>query len=259
MTRHLFKFLIVFLLIVGCKRENLYVDPIYPSTYFEIPTEVLSSIRNSLATNYPYLKTSINQFGFCYWPNDYINTNPPSISNLLTEADAIQLARNFISVNSLETGIKKIADLSIETVYPLSGGIHWVVVISNQKVNNIEVRNTEVVIRITYGALVSCEGNWFPDVYIPAKYNFSESAAKSQLAGKEVTHYNIGGQKYYVTITKPDLDKCSAELKIVPIRTEKKIELRVAWMFNIPSPVYCKVYADVMTGEIILQETTIIS
>jgi hypothetical protein len=112
---------------------------------------------------------------------------------------------------------------------------------------------------MTNGVLVSCEGNWFPEIYIPDKFNFDESEAKTHLVGQDVTHIDIGGQKYYVTITKPDINNIPGELKIVPIRTDNKIELRVTWMFNIPSPVYCKVYADVMTGEIILQVPTIIS
>jgi hypothetical protein len=259
MTKNLLKLLTISFLLLSCERESLYVDPVYPSTYFEIPTGLLSSMRTSLSSNYPYLKTSVNQFGFCYWPDDYIDTNPPPIPNLLTEAAATQLARNFISGQPAETGIKNLGDLVIARTYPLTGGIHWTVVTSNQKVNNIEVVYTEVVIRITNGALVSCVGNWFPDIYIPDKFNFNESGAKSNLIGKDVTHYNIGGGKYYVTIAKPDINNTSGELKIVPITTDNKIELRVTWMFNIPSPVYCMVYVDVMTGEIILQVPTIIS
>jgi hypothetical protein len=259
MTKQLLRFLLVAILLVSCEREGLFVDPDYPSTYFELPTNVLSTMRTSLSSNYPYLKTSVNQFGFCYWPNDYIDTNPPSIPDLLTEVVANQLARNFISGQPAETGIKNLDDLVFAKTYSLSGGIHWVVVTPNQKTNNIEVLSTEVVVRITNGALVSCEGNWFPVIYIPDKFNFNESGAKTTLIGKDVTHYNIAGEKYYVTITKPDINNVSGELKIVPIKTNNKIELRVTWMFNIPSPVYCKVYTDVMTGEIILQVPTIIS
>jgi hypothetical protein len=259
MSKQLLRFLPVAFLLLSCERINLYVDPMYPSTYLELTASVLSSMRTSLSSNYPYLKTSVNQFGFCYWPDDYISTNPPAIPNILTEAGANQLAGNFISGQPAETGIKNPDDLVIAKTYPLSGGIHWVVVTANQKHDNIEVLNTEIVFRITNGALVSCSGNWFPDIYIPGKFNYNESDAKTTLIGKDITHYNIGGQKYYVTITKPDLNNISGELKIVPCKTDNKIELRVTWMFNIPAPVYCRVYADVMTGEIILQEPTIIS
>ena len=181
MTKQLLRFLPVVFLLVSCERDSLYVDPDYPSTYFEVPTSVLSTMKTSLSSNYPYLKTSVNQFGFCYWPNDYIDTNPPTIPNLLNEVAANQSARNFISGQPSETGIKNLDDLVIAKTYPLSGGIHWVVVTSNQKTNNIELLYTEVVIRITNGALVSCAGNWYPDVYIPDKLNFNESGAKTTL------------------------------------------------------------------------------
>jgi len=259
MTKQLLRFLPFIFILVSCERGNLYVDPDYPSTYLEIPTDILLSRRTALESNYPYLKTSLNQFGFCFWPNDYRDTNPPANSDLLTEVTSTQLAKNFISGHPEETGIKNLEDLVIEKAYPLSGGIHWVVVTSNQKVNNTEVLNTEVVIKMTNGVLVTCEGNWFPEIYIPDKFNFDESGAKTHLVGQDVTHSNIGGDKYYVTITKPDIINISGELKIVPIRTDNNIELRLTWMFNIPSPIHCKIYADVMTGEIILQVPTIIS
>jgi hypothetical protein len=216
-------------------------------------------MRNSLVTNYPYLNTSIDQFGFCYWPIDYTGTNPPPVSISLTETDAIQLAKNFVSTHPIETGIKNINNLVIAKVYSLPGSAIWMLVTSNQKVNDIEVLYAQVTIEIKNGSLFACSGNWFPDIYIPDKFNFSESAAKSHLVGKNVTHYDIGGQKYYVNISKPDIDKCSGLLKVIPVKSENKIELRLTWMFDIPGPVYCKVYADVMTGEIIQQTPTIIS
>jgi hypothetical protein len=259
MTKQLLRFLPFLFILVSCERGNLYVDPDYPSTYLEIPIDILSSRRTSLVSDYPYLKTSINQFGFCYWPNDYRDTNPPANSDLLTDVTATQLAKNFISQHPAETGIKNLEDLVIAKTYPLSGGIHWVVVTSNQKVNNTEVLSTEVVLKMTNGVIVACDGNWFPEIYIPDKFNFDEIGAKKHLVGKDITHTNIGGDKYYVTIKKSDIDTISGELKVVPIRTDKKIELRLTWMFNIPAPVHCKVYADVMTGEIIFQAPTIIS
>lgn len=259
MTKQLLRFLPFIILFINCEREKLYVDPDYPSTYFKIPTDILLSRRTALESNYPYLKTSVDQFGFCFWPNDYKDTNPPANSDLLTDVTATSLAKKFISEYPEETGITNPEDVVIAAVYPLSDGIHWVIVTSNQKVNDTEVLNTEVVIKITNGVLVSCEGNWFPEIYIPDKFNFDESRVKTHLIGQVVTHTNIGGDKFNVTITKQDIISISGELKVVPVRTDNRIELRLTWMFNIPSPVHCKVYADVMTGEIILQEPGIIS
>lgn len=74
-----------------------------------------------------------------------------------------------------------------------------------------------------------------------------------------MTHYDIAGKPYYVKITTADLEKSTSKLKIYPIKDAKKIELRVTWEINIPTPVYYKIYIDVMTGEIIAKEPTIIS
>ena len=64
---------------------------------------------------------------------------------------------------------------------------------------------------------------------------------------------------FLISCEKNNIDKSTIGLKILPITTNDKIELRVSWLFNIPGPVFYKIYVDVMTGEIIREEPTIYS
>lgn len=258
MTRHFFKLMIVSLLIVSCEKNDLYLDPNYPTTINRLSDQIVSQMRTSLLTEYPYLRSTLNEFGFCY-PSEYNEgIDPPQTSHLLTETESIELAKEFISKRPLETGVENLDDLSVSEVYSLSGGIHWVVVSSTQKVDTIEVIYTYIIFRFKNGEMVNCEGNWYPDIYIPDKFNFNENTALKHIIGKKVTHYDFGGDKYFLTIPESALENSTIGLKIVPIKSDDKIELRVAWKIYIPE-VSCKVYVDIMTGEIIKQEPTIIS
>jgi hypothetical protein len=104
--------------------------------------------------------------------------------------------------------------------------------------------------------VVSCYGNYFPNVYIPKKFNFNIEQAKSQLLGKEVFHWGWGGQYSAGVVTAEHLQGCPANLIIVPLTSDEKIELRVAWKIE---ALHCVFEIDVMTGEIIREIPTIIS
>lgn len=260
MTRHLFKFLSVALLIVSCEKHN--VDPNYPTTLKVVPSATLSQMRESFSSKNRYLVTSVNEFGFCDYLDDLLPVGTPPVHNALTESEAIEIVKNFASNNAFETGVKNLNDLtfskkSTDTRY--GGAIGWHFKSSYQKVDTIEVLYSLILFHITNGEMTSVVGNWFPDIYIPKQFNIDQEKAKASLVGKVVSHSNFAGQAYYVTISKTDIDKSTPGLKIVPIKTDEKIELRVGWLINIPGPVYYKIYVDVMTGDIIGQEPTIIS
>ena len=258
MSRQFSNLIFFFLLLISCEKNDLYVDPDYPTTFYKLSDEMVSQMRLSLSNDYPYLRSTLNEFGFCY-PSDYYDVmNPPSNSHLLTETESIELAKDFISKHPSETGIENLEDLSISKVYSLPGGTHWIVVTSFQKVDTIEVLHTDIAFNFQNGEIISCEGNWFPNIYIPTKFNFNESKAKINIIGKKVSHYDIGGDEYFETITKSAIEKSTADLTIVSIKSADKIEIRVAWMIYVPE-VSSKVYVDVMTGKIIRQESTVIS
>ena len=257
MKRQLLYLIALYLLVISCENNNLFVDPDYPTTFKRLSDEKLSQLRISLTNEYPYIRSTLNDFGFC-WPNEFYEVkNPPSNSHLLTESESIELAKEFVSKHPTETGIENPEDLTISKVYSLSKETLWTVVSSFQKVDTIEVLYSDIVFRFDEGELVNCTGNWFPNIYIPSKFNFTETEAKNNIIGKRVSHFGWTGE-YFETISKSSLEKCRTSLKIVSLRLTDKIELRVAWEIYLPS-VSAIVYVDVMTGLIIRQESTIIA
>ena len=152
-----------------------------------------------------------------------------------------------------------LAFVDISTSTGFGGSVGWHFKTANQKVDTIEVLNSMIFIHLTNGVVSSCYGNWFPEIFIPSKFNFNQTKAKESLEGKNVSHYNFGGQEYTVQISKTELDQSKIRLKILPVENVDRIELRVCWQVNIPGPVYYIIYVDVMTGAIIGKEPTIIS
>jgi hypothetical protein len=261
MTKHLVKFLIVAFLFLGCEKTILYTD--YPTVINKLSAETLNQSRLTFSANNNFLISSLSEFGFCGFADDILNADSPPALLPLTESEAIEVARNFIARNPSTTGVSKIDELtfyqkSFSTDYA-DGGTGWNLKSFYQMVDNIEVMYSEIIIGIKNREVQYCIGNWFPDIYIPKKFNFNQEEAKKALVNKTVSHFTFGGDQYNVTISEADLDKSTIKLKILPVTTDTRIELRVSWQLNIPGPVFYIIYVDVMTGEVIGEQPTIIS
>ncbi len=260
MTKHLLKFLLFALLLVSCEKSNLKPD--YPTTFRKLSPKALASLKASFFMKNPYLISSLNEFGFCGHFQDPLPDVLPPFREVSTKSEAIRIVKSFVSENSTETGVRNLHDLTFYQVSSYLGhdGVRiWTLRASDQKVGDVEVMFSTILFNVKYGGVTYCIGNWYPDIIIPGKFNISQDKAKTLLLNKVVSHTTIAGKKYYVTISAEDIKKSTINLKILPVTSDNKIELRAAWLFNIPGPVYYKIYVDVMTGEIIGQVPTVLS
>lgn len=253
--------LLPFALLLGsCEKNDS--DSYYPTTLRVLPSETLSQMRSSFALKNQYLVSSLNEFGFCDYLEDPLTAESPPVRDLSTESEAIEIVKNFASKNKSETGVENPDDLTFSQISSdtgYAGIVTWHLRTSHQKVDDIEVIYAGIVFHITSREVTGCVGNWYPDIYIPEKFNISQTKAKTDLIGKTVSHYTFGGDVYYVTISKTDIEMSTINLKILSVTSDDKIELRVTWLINFPNPVYYQIYVDVMTGEIIGEAPTIIS
>jgi hypothetical protein len=250
--------LLVFL--VSCEKKSFDSD--YPTTYSAISSDKISQMRSSFASGNIYMTTTLNEFGFCGYSGDPLIVDQPPINGIITEPDVIRIVKKFVADNRSETGVENADELKFSQLVSGSGyngSIGWSLRSSNQKVDTIEVLYSSILFHLTNSEVTYCLGNWYPYIYIPENFKVDRDKARASLLDKVVSHSNIAGEPYYVTISAEDLNQGTTGLKIVPITTGDKIELRVAWLFNIPGPVYYKIYIDVMTGKIIAEEPTIYS
>ena len=254
MIKKIISILFLVMCVFGCEESDLFEDSNYPTTIHEIDFYKLSQRIATLHQENIYLRTSLNQFGFCDLDrseNDRIVDDPPVIDNL-TELEAIEVIKDFISQNKDLTGVNILDNLSFN--YSNLRTDTWFFKTTNQRIDTVEVIDSRIVFQVLNGELSRCVGNWYPEVYIPATFNFNPDNAKSLLVNKVITQYSMSGE-YEETITQESLDESSVRLVIIPITTDDKIELRVSWQVHIPALSH-KIYVDVMNGKILVEEPT---
>ncbi len=263
------QFLIYFLLactLAGCEKKDLLYsnDTNYPTVIDKLSSTTLSALRTSYAQKNKYLTSSLNEYGFCSLTDILPGTvDTPPILSMPTQPEAIEIVKSFVSQNSTYTGVENAANLTFSDIFSSSaywdGASSLVLKSSNQRIDTIEVINSQIIFHLKSRELVYCMGNWFPKVYIPDKFNINREAAKSSLLNKVVWHSTIAGVPYSAKITTESLSASTTRLVVFPYTIDNKIELHVTWQVNIPAPVYYLINVDVMTGEIISEQPTIIS
>jgi hypothetical protein len=252
------------ILFYGCEKSNdtqqkSSISGDYPTTYLKLDSTLIVQRRSAYLNKNQYLHSSLNTFGFCDWNGDPLLRGMPPYKGDVSESEAKAIIKEFISKNSSETGVSNPGYLDFarsdkETGY--AGSILWYFHSRNQKVDNIEIMNTTIMFGLINKNLTVCLGNWYPDVYIPDKFNYDQAKAKSVMIGQEVSYGSFSGAETSKTITENDLKGCSFDLKIMPVDFSDKIELRVCWQIYAPDLFY-KFYVDVMTGEILRKESLI--
>lgn len=254
-------FIIVFfsVILISCEKSNVQSD--YPTTYWKLSESVISQKKTDYINRNQYIRSSINEFGFCDFNGDPLNTETPPFAGEISESDAIHIIKEFVSKNSAESGINNPDELDFYSAsYDIGygGSVLWHFKSENQKFDNIEVLQSRILFHLENGKVTSCYGNWYPEVFIPSEFNYNQSKAELILIGKTVSHYTIAGKEYTYTITENNLRNSVCHLKILSKEYEDKIEMRVCWQINVPDVFYI-LYVDVISGDIVGQAPTIIS
>lgn len=235
------------------------VDINYPTTIYPLSEENIIRMRKDFAQRNPNMVSTINKFGFCSWGEDTIDAE--GSSGVFTKEEAIEAVMAF-AANNPETGITNSENLHFKQISNELGSKNlnsWVLLTKNQEFNDIEVSGTNLIFRIKNRALYFCTGNYYPNVYVPENFNFTVEQAKSKLLGKEVILTGWSGPYSLGKIKSDNMQESITGLIIVPLITEEKIELRVAWKIDLSSTMHYVFYVDVMTGEIIQEEATLIA
>jgi len=239
--------LILTFFVAGCGKNN--PELVYPTVYKKITTATLVQLREAFAQKNIFLTSSLNEFGFCGYAGDLRTPSANPYPEKLTRVGAIALVKKFVSENPIATGVKNADELKftqVDSFTGYNGALFWSLLSSDQKVGLVDVVYSKIRFVIRNNTVHSCLGNWFPDIYIPDRFTIDQKEAKSLLVNRIVSHYTWAGVKH-VKITTADLNKSVVILKILPVKTEDKIELRVVWQVNIPNPVYYLINVDVET------------
>jgi len=256
--------LFLFVVLAACQKEdNLLSDNRYPTTVKPLDTNILKQKQQEFQEQNKYIGSSLDEFGFCASSEATVNNPLPPLTTALTETEAIEKAKKFISNNKSYLGIEEPDQVNITKAWfstgYYNGGTMWRIDSHDQKYDTIQVLYSNISILIMNSEIHYCTGNWYPNIYIPEHFNFDQEKAKSTLRNKTVWHSDISGRSHPTKITDQALASCQINgLKIYPVKSDDKIQLFVTWKIYVPD-VYYILYVDVMTGEIIASEPTIIS
>ncbi len=235
--------------------------PDYPTVYRKLPLATLDSLKVEYAQSNPYLRNSLDEYGFSGYSSENVESTPPPQTDFPTDTEAFSLAVDFLLKNSKYTGVpnsESLESLEVRTMHtdpPSRTYFRFY----PQKIDTISVQLTGIILHLQYDEVVYCSGNWYPEIYIPEEFEVSAEEAINSLEGRTVTHYTFAGQPYHILIEKDSLEGIEAGLAIVPKESNHELRLHVTWLIELPFPVAYRFYIDVMTGEIIQSSPTIVS
>lgn len=241
----------------------------YPTTVRKLnSTEYNNAIISYFARN-PDITSALNEFGFCDYSETYDReySFPPK-NGYISQDQVVTLARDFIARNPTETGMRNpslVSFYNISQMWGYDSACIWNLRISTQFVNSMEVMNTDGILEIVNSKITLFVGNWYPEIYIPDKFNITPEKALQSLVGKECGIWGWGGYNSN-KVKQSDLNNAQVDKVIYPVsdgsadhpETNTKTELRVAYKIYLPDAFYI-FYIDVMDGRLISSEPTIIS
>lgn len=109
-------FLFLTFFIMACKKDDQLMisnnDPNYPTIIEKINPIILEQMRSDFYQNNQYIKSSLNDFGFCRNIDEDRSVESPPLQNPLTQSEAVEVVKNFVSQNSIYTGILNTDDLN---------------------------------------------------------------------------------------------------------------------------------------------------
>lgn len=256
--------LILLFLLTGCDDKNVIkepeIKPLYPTTIEKVEAGDLARLRYEYHQNNYFICTSLNKFGFSDCCDDFgpvSEESPPAVLRNIPEIQATEWVEKFLLLNYKHTGVSSTNNLmySSKNCEIINSNIFWNFVVSNQKIDSVEVLNSRIVVELENGKVTWCTGNWYPEVYIPQTFNYSSEESKLLLLDTIIFSEDV---QHNVPLNEENLSESVVRLVIFPVETDEKIELKVAWEIFLPFPFYYLFYLDVMTGEIIWKEPTII-
>ena len=250
--------------LISCDENNNIKDPeikpLYPTTIEKLEESELTKLRYEYHHRNYFICTSLNKFGFSDCCEDFgpsSGGSPPAVLSSLPENQATEMIESFLLLNQMHTGINSVNNLtySHKKFEIINSNIFWSFRVSNQKIDSIEVLHSEIRIQLENGKVTWCVGNWYPEVYIPETFNYSQGESKFLLLNTSIYSEEVQDN---LTITEENLCESDVRLVVFPLETVEKIELIVAWEIFIPFPFNYLFYIDAMTGNVVWKECIVI-
>lgn len=259
-------------LLVACS-DGPVTGPIqgqrYPTTYARLSSDSLATLDSLFSQANPRICSGLNEFGFTALVEGGSFCIQGTRSGVGEDAQIEHLIDNakvILAQNAQFTGVREASSLSLAFWTPirnLQGDILDIRVrFEPQVYQGLQFQFADIQLMIDSVGILSISGNHFPDIYVPNPVVLP-SVAQRTLEGRVLIWYDFGGSPIEYRVSEVSfcqdtlIDGSALEpMKVIlPHETERGIELRVAWRFNVGCDLFhfsaWWMYVDIVTGELL--------
>lgn len=226
----------------------------YPTIYSSIGFSDLEEMNEEYqSANNNHICSTLNRYGFTGYSELFFeNGVSPCLTREVVRVEMnntdtlVTTAKKSLLKNSSYTGVQDTALLTAAEVLPLYGcticdgpdvnnvPIEWKVTFANQKVDSVEVLETEIVVFIDALGVNRIWGNWYPDFEVPGFVIYGYEEVQNNLVGWQIDMRPYTGEEIIYTVKEQDLT-ITPERRYLPIENEGKqqLEIRVCWAIPI--------------------------
>ena len=87
--------IVIITLLNSCEKINIPTE--YPTTYNKLNVSVLTQKKTNYINRNQYIRSSLNDFGFCDYSEDPLDRETPQFIGEISESGAIEIIKYFIS------------------------------------------------------------------------------------------------------------------------------------------------------------------
>lgn len=243
-------------------------DQPYPTTYARLSSDSLATLDSLFSQANPRICSGLNEFGFTALveSSSFCTQGTSGVGEDAQIEHLIDKAKVILAQNTRFTGVREPSSLSLAfstSIRNLQGNIIAIKVrFEPQVYQDLQFQFADIQLMIDSVGILSIFGNHFPDIYVPKPVVFP-SVAQQTLEGRVLTWYDFGGLpvEYRVSEASFCQDTLIDGLPIGPMKvilpheTERGIELRVAWRFDVGCDLFhftsWWMYVDIVTGELL--------
>lgn len=222
----------------------------YPATYPVIDFSDLQQMNeNYQSANDNQICSTLNKYGFTGFSELFFeDSESPCADREIVRKEMkysdtlITTAKRSILKNEEYTGVHDTSLLQVKESMPLYGcticegpdvnnvPVEWKITFENQKIDTLELTDTEIVVFIDAEGVNRIWGNWYPDIVIPDFVNYGYMDVQEGMVGWEIDMRSYTGKPEIYTIEVEDLQRRPQKV-LLPLENEDRnyLEIRYCW------------------------------
>jgi hypothetical protein len=220
----------------------------YPTTYHQIELAELEALNEEYhSRNEGHICSTLNEYGLTGYSEilfeDGVNpcASREAVRIEITDTDTLtSFAKKVLLGNQVYTGVEDTSALELKEMEALPGcticegpnenrvNIEWKLVFKNQKVDAVEVMDTEITVFLDAKGVNRIWGNWYPGIKDPEFIEYGYEEVQAGMAGWQVDMRSYSGSESIYTIREEDLTELPRKT-FLPYEEGDMLKVRACW------------------------------